>query len=397
MEYAAVIAFIEQFATGQYTEAEHREFIAWLYSAPPAEVERVMDAAMARGLAPLSAEKEADGVLVGRIEAALDEFEQESGQERPGAARIRRFTRFSVAAAVIVLLAGAGWWLTRRPSTPASAIVATAAKSDVAPGRNAAVLTLSGGQQIILDSAAQDTVLTEGAAIVANSQGHLAYNSGNAAPVDVVYNTLTTARGNQYQLALPDGTKVWLNASSSIRYPTAFGGSDREVTITGEAYFEVAKDAVRPFHVRATDLDIAVLGTSFNINTYPDEPVSKTTLVEGSVRVSDSGRSQSLRPGQQVQVRGNQLSLIPNADMEQALAWKNGLVKLTGASIQEVMRQVSRWYDVDVQYEGNLDKAVFVGVVSRQQSLSALLQVLEATGSVHCTLNQNTKTIIVKP
>jgi ferric-dicitrate binding protein FerR (iron transport regulator) len=198
-------------------------------------------------------------------------------------------------------------------------------------------------------------------------------------------------------MTLSDGTKVWLNAASSITYPTAFFGKERSVTITGEAYFEVAKDPVRPFRVKTNDLDIAVLGTSFNINAYPDEPASKTTLVEGSVRVSRGNVSQLLRPGQQARVKDGHVSLIPDADLEQVLAWKNGLVKLTGASIQDVMRQVSRWYDVDIQYEGNLDKAVFVGIVSRQQDLSKLIQVLEATGYVHCTLDQKNKIIIVKP
>jgi ferric-dicitrate binding protein FerR (iron transport regulator) len=259
------------------------------------------------------------------------------------------------------------------------------------------VLTLSGGHQVILDSAAEDTVLTEGAAIVANSHGHLAYNPGSAPATEITYNTLTTQRGNQYQLVLPDGSKVWLNAASSITYPTTFVGATREVIITGEAYLEVAPKSAQPFHVKSATQDIAVLGTSFNINTYPDEPASTTTLVEGSVRVTRGPDSRTLRPGQQARVQGDLIRLVKDADLEQALAWKNGLVKLTGADIREVMRQVSRWYDVDVQYEGNLDKAVFTGVVSRQQTLSKLLQVLEATGSVHCTLDPNNKKIIVKP
>jgi ferric-dicitrate binding protein FerR (iron transport regulator) len=394
MEYSSAIAFIQKFAAGDYTEGEHREFIAWLRLASVAEVEGVMDAAMARGLA-LTAEKEADAVLVSRIEAALNQFEQESGQERAGPAPIRRLTRWTVAAAVILLLAGAGWWLTRRSSTPPPAIVATPAAPDIAPGRNAAILTLSGGRRILLDSASEDTVLTEGAAVVANTNGRLAYNPGNAPATETIYNTLTTQRGNQYQLTLPDGTRVWLNAASSITYPTSFAGANRTVSITGEAYFEVAKIPSQPFHVKADGQDVAVLGTSFNVNDYPDEPAGRTTLIDGSVRVATAKSSRVLVPGQQALIKEGGIQLVPKADIEQTLAWKDGLVKLTGASIREVMRQVSRWYDVDVEYQGDLDNAVFVGIVSRQQNLAKFLELLEATGSVHCSIDN--KKIIVKP
>jgi transmembrane sensor len=394
MEYAAAIAFIEQFASGSYTPADHREFVSWLNSASADETEAVMELALSRCLA-FPPSPTADLELVRRIEASLDQYEQESRGERVGA-RVRRIWRFS-AAAILLLLAGAGWWLTSRgPSKQGPETAAAQPKPVIVPGRNAAILMLSGGRRVVLDSATQDTVLTEGAAIVANSHGQLAYNPGSAPATAATYNTLTTARGNQYQLALSDGTKVWLNAASSITYPTAFAGQTREVTITGEAYFEVAQNPAQPFHVKASGLDVAVLGTSFNINTYPDEPASRTTLVEGSIRLTVGSRTALLRPGQQVRVNGDQVELVPNADVEQALAWKNGVVKLTGATIQEVMRQVSRWYDVDVEYQGNLDRAVFVGVVSRRQDLSKLIQVLEATGSVHCIVDQKNKKIIVK-
>jgi ferric-dicitrate binding protein FerR (iron transport regulator) len=400
MDYSTAISFVEQFASGNNTPdaisaLQHAEFIAWLNTASPAELEGVMDVAMSKGLA-LPASPKADAFLVRRIEAALDQYELEQ-QGRVGATPIRRLLRFCAAAAILLSLAGAGWWLNARRQVKSPAAIAAQPKPDITPGRNAAILTLSGGHQVVLDSIAEDTILTEGAAIVANSHGHLAYNPGNTPMTEVTYNTLSTARGNQYQLILPDGSKVWLNAASSITYPTAFRSATRQVTITGEAYFEVAAKASQPFHVKSAAQDITVLGTSFNINTYPDESASTTTLVDGSVRVSKGPDSRVLRPGQQARVQGELIRLVNDADLEQALAWKNGLVKLTGADIREVMRQVSRWYDVDVQFEGNLDKAVFTGVVSRQQNLSKLLQVLEATGSVHCTLDPTNKKIIVKP
>jgi transmembrane sensor len=379
-------------------EAETDELVLGLKSLPEDELAALLGEAYAAfepAHAVFTGEQSAS--LLSRIRESIRSDESEGGAAVVVIRPRRVWRRYSAAAAVILLLVGAGWWLTRRPSAPAPAVVAAPAKPDVTPGRNAAVLTLSGGRQVVLDSTVQDTVLKEGAAIVANSRGRLAYDAGNTVPAKIVYNTLTTARGNQYQLVLPDGTRVWLNASSSIRYPTAFAGASREVTITGESYFEVAKDAARPFHVKANGLEVTVLGTSFNINTYPDEPESKTTLVDGSVKVSEGSKSLLLRPGQQAKAGRDGLTFNTAADVEQAVAWKNGLVKLTGASIQEVMRQVSRWYDVDVTYEGNLDKAVFVGVVSRQQSLSALLQVLEATGSVHCVLDENKKMVMIKP
>jgi len=357
MEYSSAIAFIQKFAAGDYTEGEHREFATWLNSASPSELEGVLEAAAGEGLA-VPAVSLADAGLVRRIEASLDEYE---------VAPLRRIRR----------------------------VAAAKPQPEIAPGRNAAILTLSGGRRILLDSASEDTVLTEGAAVVANANGRLAYNPGNAPATETIYNTLTTQRGNQYQLTLPDGTRVWLNAASSITYPTSFAGANRTVSITGEAYFEVAKIPSQPFHVKADGQDVAVLGTSFNVNDYPDEPAGRTTLIDGSVRVATAKSSRVLVPGQQALIKEGGIQLVPKADIEQTLAWKDGLVKLTGASIREVMRQVSRWYDVDVEYQGDLDNAVFVGIVSRQQNLAKFLELLEATGSVHCSIDN--KKIIVKP
>ncbi|HEX9513053.1 MAG TPA: FecR domain-containing protein [Puia sp.] len=406
MEYSTAITFIEKFAAGVYTEGEHREFVSWLNSAPPVELDRVLEAAIRVGLA-VSADQTvpavpvADASLVRRIEASLDEYElaSEGLQEpEPRLPRVRRLSRFSAVAsiaALLLLLAGAGWWLVARRDSHRHPETATSKpEPDIAPGHNAAILALSGGRRVLLDSNSEDTVLTEGAAVVANAHGRLAYNAGTASTSETIYNTLTTQRGNQYQLTLPDGTRVWLNAASSITYPTRFTGISRTVSITGEAYFEIAKNPSQPFHVKADGLEVAVLGTRFNINTYPDEPASRTTLVDGSVRVTSGQTSRVLEPGQQAHIKDG-IQLVSNADIEQALAWKNGLVKLTGASIREVMRQVSRWYDVDVEYQGDLDKAVFIGIVSRQQNLAKFLEVLEATGSVHCSLDN--KKIIVKP
>jgi transmembrane sensor len=314
----------------------------------------------------------------------------------------RRILRWSVAAAVVLLVAGSAVWLqeTRKNQKPAVAIASTPVH-DALPGGNKAILTLSGGRQVILDSATEDTVLTEGAAIVAGAKGKLAYNPGNQADAPLVYNTLTTPRGGQYQLTLPDGSRVWLNAESSITYPTAFTGKDRKVQVTGEAYFEIAKNAHEPFSVEEKGMTIAVLGTSFNVNGYDDEAFSKTTLVDGRVKVDYEKVGALLEPGTQAEVyRGpnpdNQTPAIKvgPANVEQALAWKNGLFAFSDADLPTVMRQLSRWYNVDVKYEGEIskDKYQFNGKIGKTLTLDQVLKILTKT-QVHYNIDGNQLTI----
>jgi len=297
--------------------------------------------------------------------------------------------RWSSAAAAVLIIAGVGILLpwARRNHVPATAAAPILAH-DVLPGGNKAILTLSGGRQVILDSATEDTVLTEGAAIVAGAKGKLAYNPGNQADAPAVYNTLTTPRGGQYQLSLPDGSRVWLNAESSITYPTAFTGKDRKVSVTGESYFEIAKNAYQPFSVEEKGMTIAVLGTGFNVNGYDDEQFSKSTLVEGKVKINYEKVGALLEPGMQAQVyRGpnpdNQVPAIKvgPADVEQAIAWKNGLFAFTDADPPTVMRQLSCWYNVDVKYDGTLptDKYQFNGKIGKSLTLDQVLKILTKT------------------
>lgn len=270
-------------------------------------------------------------------------------------------------------------------------------KHDASPGGNRAVLTLGNGQKILLDSAQVGKIASQGNAnILKSDSGKLAYHLQNGKSTEILYNTLATPRGGQFQLVLPDGTKVWLDASSSITYPTAFTGMERKVEATGQLYFEVVHKDDQPFVVTSGGLEIKDIGTAFNINTYSDEPIARITLAEGSAEVRKKNQSIILKPGQQIQSSGAKvLTLVPEADVEQALAWKNGMIKLGGTTIHEIMRQLSRWYDVDISYEGNLDKAVFSGVVSRKQNASGLIRILEATGSVHFVIED--KKITVKP
>ena len=216
----------------------------------------------------------------------------------------------------------------------------------------------------------------------------------NATPV---YNTITTANGNQYQLILSDGSRVWLNAASSIRFPTSFSGYERKVEITGEAYFEVAKNAAKPFKVdfknKAGEKDeIEVLGTHFNVNTYTDEPEMKTTLLEGSVKITAANKMQMLAPGQQARLTINGIELKKNVDLDQVMAWKNGYFLFDNTDIYTLMRQISRWYNIEVIYEPNVKNDVFFGEIERKAELNEVLKILEV-GDLHFKLNGHKLTV----
>jgi ferric-dicitrate binding protein FerR (iron transport regulator) len=309
------------------------------------------------------------------------------------------------AAAVLILLGGSIWFLTRNTPVQPYVIVTNpdSPKNDALPGGNKAILTLADGRQLVLDSAQQGALVMQGNARVSKTDnGKLVYNSVGA-PSNIVtaYNTLTTPRGGQYQLTLPDGTQVWLNAASSITYPTAFTGKERKVKITGEAYFEVAKNADQPFLVEENDLATKVLGTRFDVNGYDNEPVRKTVLVEGSVNVLYKEKATHLEPGMQAQVnrktatdnRIPALTIAP-ANIEQTLAWKNGFFAFTNADLPAVMRQIARWYDVDVTYEGTIPKDAFEfnGKIGRMLTLDQVLKLLTKT-RVHYTIEGRRLTI----
>jgi transmembrane sensor len=302
----------------------------------------------------------------------------------------RRWTGY--AAAIVLLLVGsAAWWaLHWSSSTPTQNNVSA---NDVAPGGNRAILTLSNGQTITLDSASDGLLAQQGAAkVVKKADGQLAYTQSVVSGATVFYNTMTTPRGGQYQLTLADGTKVWLNAASSITYPTTFLGNERRVKVTGEVYFEVTKNASQPFKVTVKDREeVEVLGTSFNINAYSDEIDMRTTLLQGSVRVMDLAANPVvgvntnngkpgfiLKPGQQAQIEsGHPFRVVGNANVDQVVAWKNGLFQFDNADIQTVMRQLSRWYDVDVSFEGPTPDIRFVGKLPREANASQVLRVLQ--------------------
>lgn len=318
--------------------------------------------------------------------------------DRPLPAKIIPWRRRAWAAAVVLLIAsGAAFWLLQRPASQQSPAVAVQApKKDVAPGGNKAVLTLADGTEISLDSAGNGLLAQQGhTRVIKSGNGQLQYDAPAAAG-QTVYNKISTPRGGQFQITLPDGSRVWLNASSSLRYPAAFSGENRTVELLGEAYFEVAKDARKPFQVRVGEMEVKVLGTHFNIMAYEDEEAVKTTLLEGAVEVKKSGSVKKLRPGQGASLhrRSGVLELLPEVNTEEAVAWKNGYIQFEGADIRSAMRQIARWYDVEVIYKGNVP-AHFRGIVPRNVPVSQVLKMLELTDEVHFEIGD--KQIIVSP
>lgn len=321
-----------------------------------------------------------DGRLTEQLQryAAFDEeaaWEKFSAQRFPPKMRVvKGRNRWWAAAAAVLLLAGGAGYLLRKPAPAPAPVVAEV----VLPGGNKAVLTLADGSAVTLDSAG-NRVITQAGTAIRQQGGQLEYKDQENAGVG--FNTLRTPRGGQFKITLGDGTKVWLNAASSLRYPTAFTTGSRMVEVTGEAYFEVAKDPEKPFLVKLSEENtITVLGTRFNVNAYTDETSINTTLLEGSVRVSVKNNTRILQPGQQARVTAaGDISVVP-ADTEQAIAWKNEIFNFRDADIQAVMRQLSRWYDVEVVYKGKAPVSRFQGEIQRNLPLHDVLEGLETTG-----------------
>ncbi|QEC40620.1 FecR family protein [Pseudobacter ginsenosidimutans] len=307
--------------------------------------------------------------------------------------------RYAAAAAIGILIVGiaATFWLTSRTGDDQTDTSRTAHyNSEALPGSDKAILQLEDGRSILLDTASGELAKQGETHIRKNEEGVLSYDPGNTgADTAMVYNKIITPRGGQYQVTLPDGSKVWLNAASSLRFPVAFKGRERVVELSGEAYFEVAQNANRPFKVnvggKEEPMQVEVLGTGFNIQAYADEPVRAATLVNGKVRVNNGNAHVILQPGQQARLK--ELSLTTaSADLEEVLAWKNGIFYLQDVNIQNIMRQLSRWYDVEVVYEGNITQQ-FVGKIPRTMNLSDVLKVLESTGWVHFKFEGKTVTV----
>ena len=349
------------------TADEKKEFAAWYNSDQDHDVK----------IPPEFAENEE--ILEDRILYKIN------GVIKPNKNRIPLKTWLSIAASLLLLIGFSAYYFTRDHNIKTNQ-VATLNKNngDIKPGSNKAILTLANGSTINLSDVKNGVLTNQGKTLLKkNNAGQITYQ-GSAKTEDqsLIYNTITVPKGGQFQIALSDSTKVWLNSASSVTFPVAFSKTERKITVTGEVYLEVAKNKHLPFRVVAGKQVIEVLGTHFNINAYTDESAIITTLVEGSVKVTANGNIAILKPNQQSSVSNNdtQEIRVTTADEENALAWKNGVFQFDNTEMPTIMREISRWYDVQIKYEGQYPQRNFTGSISRNVNLSELLNMLKYTG-----------------
>lgn len=344
----------------------------------------------------------ATAIDAGAMQASLQKVlaaDKAGGEVEAPVVPMKRRWRW-VAAAVAILVVGITSYMlfNKKAAIPVTATTNTN-KNDVQPGGNKAILTLANGRQIVLDSADKGMLAQEGNAQVMNDGFTLKYQSGAGNRLSTIaYNTLATPKGGQYKLVLPDGSKVWLNAASSIKYPTVFNEKQRSVEITGEAYFEITKDQHKPFHVHLPANmgggQVEVLGTHFNVNAYSDEGDIKTTLLEGKVKVKSDERSVVLNPGEQARMKDKTAQVVKGIDTEEIVAWTNGMFIFRDQRIEDIMKQISRWYDVEIHYAGKPVQEGFNGTIPRNVPVSKVLRLLELTTLVHFKIEGKKVTVL---
>jgi transmembrane sensor len=418
MDQPTIITLLQKHFSGQLAEPEKEQLMDWLEQVDASEFNAVIDSAKDAFPAAYTRVNGVSDFFAERLEARVNALEQEESE--PPVIPLHRIHFLRTAwvryAAAIILLFGIGTvvYLTQQKKNPSVTHTnPVPVQNDVAPGGNKAILTLADGTKIILDSAANGMIAKQGNSVIEKKNGAITYlatapnedaltrEGARQGPnrAGETLNTMSTPRGGQYQLTLPDGSQVWLNAESSITYPTAFTGKERRVSITGEAYFEVAKDKTKPFKVSAQSadgrrqtgenktLEIEVLGTHFNVNTYNEEPTIKTTLLEGSVRLTSHRSpltsvhtSLTLQPGQQGQwdPKKDQLSLAVHSDVEEIIAWTQGKFHFESADLKTILRQFERWYDIQVVYEGPVSSEKYFVIMNRNATLSSVLKSLQA-------------------
>ncbi len=393
MEKTAIQLLLEQYLEQTLTETNAARLQALLND--PAQQQEVLEA-LTNMVAATNADASmvpADWYNMPRQIVAID---------KPAVPVRRMNTRWLAAASIIILLGVAVFWWqlnSGNKQLPQNKTAATIS-NDVVPGHTGAVLTLADGRTLVLDSITNDTLSTQNGAQVVMKNGQLQYQPTGTAASQTTYNTMTTPRGRQFNVQLPDGTQVWLNAASSITYPTAFTGNERNVSITGEVYFEVAKDKTKPFKVQVGNATVEVLGTHFNINAYDDEANIKTTLLEGKVRVVNGQWSMAngtaiLKPGEQAVIAGNSpLTIHHSPNLEQVISWKNGLFNFENATLEQVMRQLQRWYNIEVVYTGKIKEIQFFGEINKNVPLSVVLDALQNAG-VHFRIETGNKLVVM--
>lgn len=323
--------------------------------------------------------------------AAWEKVANAAASEKPSR---KRSLYWRYAAAAIFILLGGGILLRLYQTPRAEERLQSAGEvqdslQDVDPGTDKALLMLADGTIMVLEDIGNGIVQEENGIQISKEEGRVTYTMLSAPPSsEVKYNTITTPVGGQYQIVLPDHSKVWLNSESSLRFPTAFAEDQRTVYLTGEGYFEVARNELAPFVVESEKANVRVLGTRFNITHYPGEPVSKVTLVEGAVQVSNDQQRQLLQPGQQALI--NDRITVREVDTEDVIAWKNGYFLFDHDNLRQIMHQLKRWYGVQVAQEENIPDRHFSGVISRNLPLSKVLHILEMSGEVKFKIEDKT-------
>lgn len=311
---------------------------------------------------------------------------------------------FHAAAAIILLLFSAGiFFYVNGSLQAASPDTASERKNDtIVPGGDRATLTLADGSVIDLNETGNGDVALQGNVKVIKAGGKINYTAAGTGSNEVVYNTITTPRGGQYVVVLADGSKVWLNAASSLRFPTSFTGADRKVELTGEGYFEIARRKKQPFYVTIHSASgnggvVEVLGTHFNIMAYEEEGEINTTLLEGAVKLNMQEKNVPLRPGQQAHVTkaGQQIQVLTDVDVESVTAWKNGEFRFDNTDVKAIMRQIGRWYDISITYDKNVPEIGLSGKIKRENNIEQLLEILEATHKVRFRIEG--KNVLVTP
>ncbi|RXK81312.1 FecR family protein [Filimonas effusa] len=364
-----ILSLIEKFEQGRATDEEIQELDVWfrLHESNPDITDHLTK----------EQQLQAQSGLLMRINSRIDLEERPSFPLRKAAPLL--WAKLAVAASVLLVIAVGGWFFLGRNQPVKQALAGHI--EDFAPGSNKAILTLENGEHIILDQAKTGAIASQGNAVISKTnEGNVVYMQRGKSEA-VAMNTLTTPYGGLYRLTLADGTEVWLNAASSIKYPSSFNGSVREVEISGEVYMEVAQNSRQPFRVKAGSHTVEVLGTHFNINTYDS---IKTTLLEGAVALTSAGRRKLLQPGEQGLFIGNAIHLN-KVDLDEVMAWKNGFFDFTDAGIQTVMQEFARWYNLDVVFDGPQTKETFTGRIPRSWSFARVIKSMETFKSTHIT------------
>ena len=331
-----------------------------------------------------------------RIQQRVANWEQQQElRERAGVRHRGYWWKYAAAAVFVFCMAGVAYLAFKNDRTTRGERSSRLADAHIAPGGNKAMLTLANGKVIVLDEAANGTLAIDGAASIEKlADGQISYHTGSAAG-NIGFNTIATPRGGLFGVTLPDGTRAWLNAASSLRYPTAFTGADRSVELKGEGYFEVAPNATLPFYVTVNGMTVKVLGTHFNVSAYDDDDSAHTTLLEGAVEVVKAGTRQLLQVGQQAIVeKSGSAIMVRNADIDAVVAWKEGVFAFDG-NLPGIMRQIARWYDVTVEFRGSVISKSFTATIPRYSHLSEVLTMLEYTKSVRFSIEG--RKLIVEP